>query len=260
MSVLRVLAVDDEELALRRVELALAQMPDALLVGRAFSGAEGAEMIATLRPDVVLLDVEMANLGGFEMLERLQEAEAPLVIFVTAFEGYAARAFRVRAVDYVLKPVDFRRLAEALERARKTLQLTAAERQAAELRNVVSALQREREPVDPRFTREFWADRRGELVRVHIHQVEWLESEGDYVRLHADTGSFLIRGPLHDIESGLDPRSFVRVRRSALVRVDRIRAIRQKQYGDCRIALASGQEVRVGKTYLPVVRELSARR
>lgn len=260
MSLLRVLAVDDEELALRRVELALAQMPDALLVGRAFSGAEGAEMIATLRPDVVLLDVEMANLGGFEMLEHLQEAEAPLVIFVTAFEGYAARAFRVRAVDYVLKPVDFRRLAEALARARKTLELTAAERQAAELRNVVSALQREREPVDPRFTREFWADRRGELVRVQVQQVEWLESEGDYVRLHADTGSFLIRGPLHDIEAGLDPRSFVRVRRSALVRVDRIRAIRQKQYGDCRIVLNSGQEVRVGKTYLPVVRELSARR
>lgn len=260
MPPLRVLAVDDEELALRRIELALAQMPDAILVGRAFSGAEGAELVAALRPDVVLLDVEMANLGGFEMLEHLRQTDAPLVIFVTAFEAYAARAFRVRAIDYVLKPVDFTRLQEALQRARHTLHLTAAERQAAELRNVVTALQREREPVDPRFTREFWADRRGELVRVHVHQVEWLEAEGDYVRLHADTGSFLIRGPLGDIEAGLDPRSFVRVRRSALVRIDRIRAIRQKQYGDCRIVLTSGAEVRVGKTYLPVVRELSARR
>jgi DNA-binding LytR/AlgR family response regulator len=257
---LRVLAVDDEELALRRIELALAQMPDATLVGRAFSGAEGVEMITALRPDVVLLDVEMANQGGFDMLANLREAEAPLVIFVTAFENYAARAFRVHAVDYVLKPVDFRRLAEALDRARRTLSLTAAERQAAELRNVVTALQREREPQDSQYTREFWADRRGELVRVYIHQLEWLESEGDYVRLHADTGAYLIRGPLSDLEAGLDPRAFVRVRRSALVRVDRVRAIRQKQYGDCRIVLASGQEVRVGKTYLPVVRELGARR
>lgn len=260
MNPLKVLAIDDEELALRRIELALARIPDAVLVGRAYSGAEGAEMIAGLRPDVVLLDVEMANLGGFELVERLKGSDTPLVIFVTAFETYAARAFDVRAVDYVLKPVQFDRLQAALQRARRTLSLTAAERQAAELRNVVTALQREREPTDPRFTREFWADRRGELVRVSVQQLEWLEAEGDYVRLHADHGEFLIRGPLGDIEAGLDPRVFVRVRRSALVRTDRIRAIRQKVYGDCRLVLASGQEVKVGKTYLPVVREMAARR
>jgi len=260
MSPLRVLAIDDEDLALRRIELAVAGMSDVALVGKAHSGLEGGELIALTRPDVILLDVEMANQGGFELVGELKGPDAPLVIFVTAFEAYAARAFRVRAVDYVLKPVDFERLAEALERTRRTLSLSAAERQAAELRNVVAALQRGREPPDPRFTREFWAERRGELVRVAVQQVEWLEAEGDYVRLHAEGGSFLIRGPLGDVQAGLDPRAFVRVRRSALVRTDRIRAIRQKVYGDCRIVLASGQEVKVGKTYLPVVRDMAARR
>jgi len=259
MHPLKVLAIDDEELALRRVELAMAGLADAVLVGKAYSGAEGAELIAATRPDVILLDVEMANVGGFELVEQLKGPDAPLVIFVTAFEAYAARAFRVRAVDYVLKPVEFDRLAEALQRARRTLTLSAAERQAAELRNVVAALQRGREAPDPRFTREFWAERRGELVRVGVQQVEWLEAEGDYVRLHAEGGAFLIRGPLSDVQAGLDPRTFVRVRRSAVVRADRIRAIRQRGYGDCRLVLASGREVRVGKTYLPVVREIAPR-
>lgn len=260
MSPLKILAIDDEDLALRRIELAVARLPDVVLVGKAYSGVEGAELIAATRPDVILLDVEMAHMGGFELVEQLKGPGAPLVIFVTAFEAYAARAFRVRAVDYVLKPVDFDRLAEALERARRTLSLTAAERQAAELRNVVSALQRDREAPDPRFTREFWAERRGELVRVAVQQLEWLEADGDYVRLHADGGAFLIRGPLSEVQAGLDPRAFVRVRRSALVRTDRIRAIRQRAYGDCRIVLASGDEVKVGKTYLSVVREMAPRR
>jgi len=257
---LRVLAVDDEELALRRIELALRAIPSAELVGKAFSGRQAAQLLVDARPDVVLLDVEMANVGGLELAAQLRVPGGPLVIFVTAFEDYAVEAFRLRAVDYVLKPLDFARLAAALDHAREALAAREAERHAGDLR---LALARANEATDaaptPAYTSDFWVDRLGEMVRVPVAQVDWLEAEGDYVRIHAGPASFLMRGPLSDIQAGLDPRLFARVRRSALVRIDRVRAIRRNGYADRRLLLSSGQEVRVGKTYLAAVRALLPR-
>lgn len=258
---LSVIAVDDEALALRRLEIAISQMPDASLIGKARSGREGLELIRQLRPDVVLLDIQMSGFGGFDLVDSLAPDEVPLIIFVTAFESFAARAFEVSAVDYVLKPVEFDRLSAALTRARRNLHLATSEQRASELREVVAQLrgrnEAEAEP-DEKYAKEFWAQRRGDFVRVPVDQLDWVEAERDYVRLHARGQSYMLRGTLATMESRLDPDVFVRIRRSALIRADRIEAIRKPNYGDYRVVLTSGQELRVGKTYLRAIRGLMA--
>lgn len=257
MHLLKVLAVDDELLALRRLEIAMAEMADVDLVGTARGGEEALARIADLRPDVILLDIQMAGVGGFELIEQLTGEHIPLVIFVTAFANFAPRAFEVSAVDYVLKPVEFERLRAALCKARTTLRLADADQRATELRALVRTLRAQAGVGDEAaFVTEFWAERRGESVRVPVHQIDWMEADRDYVRLHAGGGPYLLRGPLSDLQARLEPGLFVRVRRSALVRADRIQAMRNRGYGDIRIMLAGGEELKVGKTYLREVRAL----
>jgi DNA-binding LytR/AlgR family response regulator len=259
MPALRVLAVDDEPLALRRVELALAEMIDVVLVGKARSGREGLELIRSQRPDVVLLDIQMANLSGFELIEALDDATAPLIVFVTAHETFAVRAFEVGAVDYVLKPLEFDRLRAALVRARDTLALADQAGRTTELRALVGQLRGEMDEA-PAYATGFWVERKGEHVRASVQHIDWMEADRDYVRLHTRDGPYLMRGPLSTIQEDLDPDQFIRIRRSAVVRKDRIKSIRNRGYGDFRIMLTSGEELRVGKTYVKDVRALLDRK
>lgn len=255
MPALRVLAVDDEPLALRRIELAIAEMVDVVLVGQARSAGEGLELIRAQRPDVVLLDIQMSNLDGFELVANLDEATAPLVIFVTAHEAFAVRAFEVGALDYVLKPLEFDRLRAALDRASETLALADRARNTGELRALIETLRRETSG-GPAYATGFWVERKGEHVRASVQHIDWMEADRDYVRLHTRDGPYLMRGPLGAIQDELDPSQFVRIRRSALVRTDRIRSIRNRGYGDFRVTLSSGDELRVGKTYVKDIRAL----
>lgn len=259
MQILRVMAVDDEELALRRIALALASIPGAELVATAYSGQEASERLSSVQPDVILLDVEMANVSGAELAKQLCGPAAPLVIFVTAFEDYAIEAFRLRAVDYVLKPVQFDRLARALDNARQALRLSQMERTAVALRRRVEALEGTGTGEGQPRPDHIWVDHCGDLVRVAVSQVDWFEAERDYVRVHVGKQSYLMRGPLSDVEERLGGKAFVRVRRSALVRLDGVRALRLKAATDRRLVLASGQEVRVGKTYLAEVDRILGR-
>jgi DNA-binding LytR/AlgR family response regulator len=230
-----------------------------LLVGQARSGREGLELVRAQRPDVLLLDIQMSNLDGFELIEQLEGDKPPLVVFVTAHEHFAIRAFEVGAVDYVLKPLEFDRLRAALARARDTLALADQAQRAADLRILVRSLRGEL-PEEPAYASGFWVERKGEHVRTSVQHIEWMEADRDYVRLHTRDGPFLMRGPLGAIQEQLDPAQFIRIRRSALVRTDRIKSIRNRGYGDFRILLTSGEELRVGKTYVKDVRTLLDRR
>ncbi|PZQ64104.1 MAG: DNA-binding response regulator [Phenylobacterium zucineum] len=243
MQRLKVMVADDEALALSRLRFALSEQPQIELAGTAMSGAEAVALARLARPDVVLLDVQMAAFGGFQVMRALADEDPPLVIFVTAFENFAVQAFDVRAVDYLLKPVDFERLGLALDRARDVLARRPAE-------------QPEPEAAQAETVSEFWAERRGTLARVRTARIEWLESERDYVRLHTEDGSYLMRGPLHGVCERLDVREFVRVRRSAVVRADAVTGMRQLAYDDCRLILRSGREVRVGVTYLNAIQQV----
>ncbi|MBU1376964.1 MAG: LytTR family DNA-binding domain-containing protein [Alphaproteobacteria bacterium] len=250
----RVLTVDDEVLALRRMELLLRRMPEVELVGQARSGTEALEAIAQLRPNVVLLDIRMADMSGLDVAETLTGPEAPMVIFVTAFDEFAVRAFELSALDYVVKPVEFGRLRRAVNRARARLEAKEARAQAAELRGVVAALRADRDPAAP--PNELWVQRRGEYLRVLVDDIDWVEAERDYVHVHARGERYLMRQTLTGIQARLGARRFVRIRRSALVRADGVHAIRKAGYGDVRVKLTCGEELRVGRTYVTKIRAL----
>lgn len=255
--VLRIIAVDDEPLALRRVELLLARIPKVELIGKALNGPDGLVLIEDLRPDILLLDIKMAGVTGFDLVERLSSGYAPRVIFVTAFDGFATKAFEVGAIDYVLKPVELDRLTAAIDRARRALAAMDAEERLAELRQVVSALREQTQDVETkRYETEIWAERRSEFVRVRIADLDWVAAERDYVRLHAHGNSYLLRETISNLGARLNPEQFIRVRRSALVQIDRVTGIRKAGYGDFRVMLTDGSEIRVGRTYVQQIRSL----
>lgn len=257
MNPLRIVAIDDEELALRRIRIALREIPDVELVGTARGGREGLELIASLRPDVLLLDVDMPECGGFEVVEGLPPNGSPVVIFVTAFDEHAVRAFQVNATDYLLKPLEFDRLRAAIEKARVTIRQTTAEERAAELTMVLAAVRNSKPAAaTPRFESEIWASQGSGFKRLLVSQIDWIEAERDYVRLHVGEKSFLLRETMRRIETRLDPKIFVRVHRSALVSVDRIGSIRAGENGGFCVRMVAGNKIPVGKTYVKFVRRL----
>ena len=251
------MAVDDEPLALRRLELLLLRTPDVCLVARASSVPEALAAIDEHRPDVLLLDIKMPGQTGFDLLESLHAPHVPLVIFVTAFDQFASKAFELDAVDYVLKPVDYGRLSAAIERARRNRSVLGAEERIAELTEVVAALRAEVRANEPaRYDSEIWAERLNEFVRINVSDLDWVEAERDYVRLHANGHSYLLRETISGVQARLDPDIFIRVRRSALVRIDRVTGIRKAGTGNYRVSLGTGQEIRVGRTYVQQIRKL----
>lgn len=257
MTPLRVLAVDDEALALRRIEIAMSKVRDAELIGTARGGREGLDLVGELRPDILLLDINMAGFGGFDVVDGLDPAHAPLVIFVTAFDQYAVRAFQVSAVDYLLKPLEFDRLQAAMDKARTTLRLIDAEDRASELKDLVAALRQHRDRDEPsRYETEIWAPRGSGFERVLVDDLVWIEAERDYVQLRTAARAYLIRETMNGMESRLDPAVFIRVHRSALVRIDRIGSIRRPGYGRFSLQLTSGEEVPVGRTYVKSIKRL----
>lgn len=254
---LRILAVDDEDLALRRLELLVRRLPGLELCGQARSGAQALAAAERERPDVVLLDIRMGDMSGLDVAEALaDQPDPPLVIFITAFDAFAVQAFDLSAVDYVMKPVSLDRLSRAIDRAREKLAGADAKRQATELRSVIAALRTDRSICGAPETTEIWVQRRGEFVRVSADDIDWVEAERDYVHLHAGKERYLLRHTLAGIQTRLGSERFIRVRRSALVRADRVRAIRKAGYGDMRVKLASGVELRVGRTYVQQIRAM----
>ena len=236
----RIIAADDEPLALRRIELLLAQMPDVELAALAKSGTEALELVRTHPPDILLLDVKMADMDGLTVAALLPAEHRPLVIFVTAFDHFAVPAFEVEAVDYVVKPVEHGRLRRAIERA--IARLPAQRGDGGDTASVPEG--------------ELWAERRGAFVRVPVQQIEWAESERDYVRLHGPDGSYLLRATLSEMQARLGGGQFLRIRRSVLVRRDRIASVRRSGYRNVLVRLISGAELRVGATFLKDVRSV----
>ncbi len=258
---LRLLLADDEPLALRRLRLALQAIPDVEIVGAANDGAQAIDAMRELRPDVVLLDIKMPLANGFEVANAIEESGGPTVIFVTAFDSYALRAFETSAVDYLLKPVEFERLASALMRARERRAAQSAGRRAEELASVLDALRRESQDRDgPRFEKEFWIRERGRFLRVPVVDVERIEAERDYVRLFWEGRTLLYRETMSHLEERLDPDVMLRVHRSAFVNWKRLKAVQRDANGRLLAVLDSGDEVPVSRAYAQrVLQEMKTR-
>jgi two-component system LytT family response regulator len=238
---LRILLVDDDPIARRGMHRILEKDGNTRIVGEAADAAQAIAAVPRLSPDVVLLDIEMPGQDGFKVADSLNAGEAPYVIFVTAYDRYAVEAFRHRALDYVLKPVAPERLAEALGRAR-------AQRDARRLLRWANQVQAggtgaaPREHLSEILVRVAMRD-----VVIQVPDIDWIEADSYYARLHVTGREYLLREPLHLLERRLDPGHFVRVHRSAIVNVKRVREVRHERTGERVIVLSTGAKVRVSR-------------
>ena len=258
----RALIVDDEPLARRRLQIVLKQVVETIdIVGHADSCTAALAAIARLDPDIVLLDIRMRDGNGFDVLDRLPEDRCPAVIFVTAFDDSAIRAFDVSAVDYLLKPVDGRRLAEAWARAVDRIAMRDAADRLAELRLVVANLRSAASAPERRFEREFWIRGNGANVsRLEAAAIEWVVVEDDYVRLHTATHSYLMRESIQGLLTRLDPAAFVRIHRATIVRVSAIARVGRGTGGGLQVRLENGRTLAAGRVYArALTRRLAAR-
>jgi two-component system LytT family response regulator len=241
---MRLLLVDDEPAALERLTALLGQIADVEIVGSARNGAEAAQALEALRPDLVLLDIQMPERSGLAVAAALPPEDRPEIVFVTAFELYAADAFEVEAADYLLKPVRFDRLRQAIERARRRRAMRAAAARA----------ETDAAPADEDLD-GFWVQVRTGYVRVPLSQIEWIEAAKDYVLLHTATRSHIHRATMTALERKLNPAELMRVHRSAFVRPSRVREVLRLGKGLISLVLEDGVEVAVGPSYVNAVTE-----
>lgn len=242
---MRILLVDDEPAALERLAALLSQAPDVSVVGTARNGREAAQAIADLHPDLVLLDIQMPEASGLAVAAALPPEDRPEIIFVTAFELYAADAFEVEAADYLLKPVRFDRLRQAIERARRRQSQRTALARAAD---ALAAPADE----DPDV---FWVQVRTGFVRVPLGDIDWIEAAKDYVLLHTATRSHIHRATMNALERKLNPAELTRVHRSAFVRPARVAEVKRLGKGLISLVLQDGVNVAVGPSYVNAVTE-----
>jgi len=247
---MRVLIVDDEPLARRRLVQLLAARPDVRVVGEAESGREALALVERLRPDLLLLDIEMPGVDGFAVLKALPPGSVPAIVFVTAFQDHAVKAFELRATDFVVKPVSPDRLADALDQARTDLEARRAGERLAFLQARLAELEsRALAAADPGIWVQVGSDRR----RLALTDIRWLEAERDYVRVHLDGRALLVNSLLGDMEKALDGGAFLRVHRSAIVRKDKVRAILRGRFSAPVLELDDGHRIPVGRKYRDAV-------
>jgi two-component system LytT family response regulator len=238
---MRVIVADDEPLARARLRRLLQQMHDVEIVAECTDGAAAAEAIRKLGPDAVFLDIQMPELDGFDVLAELGSTRPVAIIFVTAYDKHAIRAFEAQALDYLLKPVTAERLQVAVERARSQVRQTDIDgKLAAILRDVRS---------QPEWLERIAVGSRGRIAFVSTEDITRIESAGNYARLFTGKENHLIRETLTGLESKLDPRRFVRIHRSTIVNVTAVRELRPWFAGDSIVVLRDGTEVTLSRTH-----------
>lgn len=239
-AVLRTLIVDDEPLAVERMQVLCAELEGLSVVGTANDGAAALRLAEKLKPDLLLLDMTMPEMDGLGVARELGgQDDPPAVIFVTAHEDFAVEAFDIDAVDYVLKPVASDRLERAIQRAitRRSEEKSAGQE----------------------WLNEFWVPNRSELLRIDAQQVSRIDAERDYVRLHVDGRSYLLLQTIAGLEAKLDPDQFIRIHRSTILRRDTIRGLRHEGLGVWSVELDNDEGLRIGRTYLRKVKSMAGR-
>jgi two-component system, LytTR family, response regulator len=245
---LRVLIVDDEPLARRRIEDLLAKEQDVEIVGTATDGVEAVEMIRRLAPDLVFLDVQMPGMSGLQVVDAIGAERMPATIFITAFDQYALKAFDVAAVDYLVKPFDDDRFRQAFRRARRTIEL----REVGKMTKRLAALLKDESAAatvapSQKYLERISVESRGQVRVVPVSKVDYITASGPYAELHVGDRTLAIRERMQTLEERLDPAVFIRVHRSAIVRLDRIDALLRSSGGDYAVRLKDGTELPVSR-------------
>lgn len=251
---IRTIIVDDVELARERIKILLDD-PEVEVVAECANGREAVKAIVGLRPDLVFLDVQMPKVGGFEVVEAVGVEEMPAVIFVTAYDEYALRAFEVNAVDYLLKPFDQERLNKAVARAKRALRReTPAGETEERLRRLLMEVRDE-----PKYLKRIPVKSARDTTLILAESIDWVGAAGHYLELHVGGETHLIRERLSRFEGRLDPEQFVRIHRSVIVNLDRIKSLRPLFNGDHLIILKNGRELNLSRTYHDKLMRLLAR-
>ena len=257
---IRTILVDDEKLAIQGLEHRLAKYPDVEIVDTCSNGREAIRKIKTGKPDLVFLDIQMPGFDGFSVVKGVMEIDPPLFVFVTAYSEHALKAFEANAVDYLLKPVDDDRLADALDRARTRLSEKRGREEADKLKNVLAEVapdaydqMPEDEEAASRFERLINIKDRGQIFRVDVDSIEHIEAAGDYMCIYTGDNSLILRETMKDLERRLDPRVFQRVHRSTIVNLNQVRQVKPHTNGECFLVLDSGAQVKVSRSYRDVV-------
>jgi two-component system response regulator AlgR len=250
MTRLRTIIVDDEPLAVERLQILCAAENAIDLVGTAGDGTAALRLAQSLSPDLILLDIGMPKMDGISVARAVELMEKkPAIVFVTAFDNFALEAFDLDVVDYMLKPVAAERLSRAIARA------VAAQQEASQPATEVLPLAEAESP----YASEFWVSHRSELIRVAAPDIERVEAERDYMRLHTGGRSYLLHQTISTLEQRLDPARFQRIHRSHIVRHDLITGLRHEGGGVWHAVLQNGQSMRIGRKYLADVKKLAGK-
>lgn len=256
----RTVIVDDEPHAREGIRIRLKEFPEIEVVGESSSGSEAVSAIEELRPDLLFLDIQMPEMNGFEVLRSVSVDPVPIVIFVTAYDKYAVKAFEFHALDYLLKPIGEERFRETLRIALSQLGRRHLEVYAMNLKKMVNeylnpAIGSE-ESVDGERSRDprNYLDRLA--VKTHdyismlpVSEIDWIESAGDYVYVHSDSRKYIIRQTMNSLESKVDPHKFVRIHRRTIVNVDKVKALRPNEHGDFEVFLKTGERLKLSRSF-----------
>jgi two-component system LytT family response regulator len=244
-SEIKVLVVDDELLGRERIRSLLREHADIKIVGECVNGREAVEAIQDLKPELVFLDVQMPRINGFEVVEIIGAENMPAVIFVTAYDEYAIPAFEINAVDYLLKPFDEERFEKAVERAKREIKRQESPTEIKEnLRELLKEVKTE-----PQFLKRIPVKSARGTTFVLTEEIDWISASGHYLELHIGNETHLIREKLSVIETKLDPRIFMRIHRSTIVNVDRIKSLHPMFNGDQLVILKNGRELNLRRNY-----------
>jgi two-component system LytT family response regulator len=241
---IRTLIVDDESIARDRVKRFLGAEPDIEIVGECGNGAEAVTAIQTLAPDLVFLDVQMPEMNGFEVLKTVGAENIPAVVFATAYDQFAIRAFEVHALDYLLKPFNKDRFRRAVRHAREKIRHSRAGRVDDKLLALLQNIQDGQKYIERLVVKSS-----GRVYFLKTDEIDWVEASGNYVSLHAGRETHLLRDTMNNLEGKLDPNAFLRIHRSRLINIDRIKELHPLFNGDYTVVLRDGTELTMSRTY-----------
>jgi two-component system LytT family response regulator len=254
--VIRTFIVDDEPLAREAIRLRLNGEPDIEIVGEAGDGLDAVRQMTRLRPDLVFIDIHMREMSGFEVVERVAETHLPIVIFVTAYDQYALRAFEAHALDYLLKPFTSNRFAAALYRARLEVAKAADRDSQIRLLSLLTERLRLRDHGPgsgsdaPAYLSRLTVKHNSRIALIKTDDIDWIESSANYANLHVGSAtSFVVRMTMLELERRLDPARFARIHRSSIVQIDRIKDIAPAFHGDFSLTLRNGTTLRLTRNY-----------
>jgi two-component system LytT family response regulator len=235
---LRTILIDDEPLAIQKIRLFLKKVDGVEIVGACMNGQQAVLSIREHAPDLIFLDIQMPEMDGFAVLRELSDDEMPGVIFVTAYDEFALKAFEVHALDYLLKPFDFKRFAEALDHARERLNPPASDAVQTQLRSLLDVVSRSAHATDRMIIKS-----EGKVIFVRKDDIDWLEAAGNYIKLHCGAETHLLRETMNDMYAQLDTSKFIRIHRGTIVNIERIREMHPWFNGEYKVMLTTNTQV-----------------